>query len=144
MTFCIALCNRFKTSCLFQNPNQSLYIYITPTKQNRLEQWHRWLPVPVEDTDDVVKHNEDEQLSVQQLVNAPFPTQQQVREGPKTGICNPARVCHRHLLLSAAEEHQLTRTLLTLPLRLQVLEVGVAFKKTHTYIQQQKNTESVK
>lgn len=52
--------------------------------------------VPINNTEEVVEESEDDELSVEQFVDAAFPSQEQVKEGPQTCISNPARVCDGH------------------------------------------------
>ena len=52
--------------------------------------------IPVNNTEEVVEQSEDDELPVQQFIDAALPAQQQVEEGPQTGISDPARVRHRH------------------------------------------------
>lgn len=52
--------------------------------------------VPVHDAEEAVQERKDNQLPVEQLVDATLPSQQQVEEGPQSCISDPARVRHRH------------------------------------------------
>lgn len=52
--------------------------------------------VPVHDAEETVEERKDNQLPVEQLVDAALPTQQQVEEGPQSCISDPAGVRHRH------------------------------------------------
>lgn len=61
-----------------------------------------WLSLPIDDAEEVVEQGEDDELSVEQLVDASLPSQQQVEERPQPCVCDPAGVRHRHGCLAAA------------------------------------------
>jgi len=67
---------------------------------------------PVDEAEQGVQHHEDDELLVQQLVDAAFPAEQQLGETPKTGVGDFQRVrdCHRSSAL-----HLGGRILLSLP-----------------------------
>lgn len=52
--------------------------------------------LPINNTEEVVEHRKDDELPVEQFINAAFPSQEQVKEGSQTCISNPAGVrdCH--------------------------------------------------
>lgn len=52
--------------------------------------------VPINNTEEVVEKREDDELSVEQFIDAALPSQKQVKEGPQTCISDPAGVRHRH------------------------------------------------
>lgn len=75
-------------------------------KSSRLRSFYWWSVfserVPVHDAEETVEKRKDDELPVEQFVDAAPPSQQQVEEGPQAGVSNPARVRHRHRCCSLA------------------------------------------
>lgn len=59
--------------------------------------------VPINNTEEVVKEGEDDELPVEQFIDAALPSQEQVEEGPQTCISDPAGVRHCHCCCSLAD-----------------------------------------
>lgn len=65
--------------------------------------WRTWkitVFLPINNTEEVVEKSEDDELSVEQFIDAALPSQKQVKEGPQTCISNPARVRYCHCCCS--------------------------------------------
>lgn len=52
--------------------------------------------LPVSEADAEVESDEDEELAVEEFVDTPFPSDQELREGSKADISYSICVCHRH------------------------------------------------
>ena len=52
--------------------------------------------LPVQPAEEAVEHGEEDELPVQELVDAALPAQQQTGEGPEARVRHAAGVGHRH------------------------------------------------
>lgn len=60
--------------------------------------------LPIDCTEEVVEQSEDDELSVEQFVDAALPSQKKVKEGPQTCISHSAGVRHCHRSFFSADQ----------------------------------------